>query len=127
VLETRVLHRSTKNVVLDVVYLVVGDHVMGNAIDRNAHGFLDEAIGTKAIAIDQRADKRAFELLVLFGAGSAWLRVAVNGRLGWSDGPRNVGDVLSVRFATLEILGARNAAAFTLDGTLLLAGRERLV
>jgi hypothetical protein len=127
VLETRVLHRSSKSVVLDVVYLVVGDHVMGNTIDRNAHGLLDETIGTEAIAVDQRTDKRALELLVLFRAGSGWLRIGVDGWLWRSERSRHLGDFLSVRLATLEVLGTRNAAAFTLDSTLLLAGRERLV
>jgi hypothetical protein len=113
--------------VFDVVDLVVGDHVVRNAVDRNAHGFLDETIGTESVAIDQRTDERALELLVLLGAGRTWLRVGVDGWLGWSDGSRHLGHILSIGFATLEVLSTRNAAAFTLDGTLLLAGREWLV
>jgi len=126
--ETRVLHRSSEDVVLDIVYLVVRDHVMRNAVDRNAHRLLDETIGTEAIAVNERADERALELLVLLGAGRSWLRVGVDGWLWWSDGPRHFSDFLTIRFAALEeALGTRNAAAFALDGTLLLAGRERLV
>jgi hypothetical protein len=125
--ETRILLRPSEDVVLDVVYFVVGDHVMRDTVDRNAHGLLDETISSEAVAIDKRTDERALELLVLLGAGSTWLRIRVDGWLWWSDGSRHLGDFLSIRFATLEVLGTRNAAAFTLDGTLLLARRERLV
>jgi hypothetical protein len=53
VLETRILHGSSKNVVLDVVYLIVGDHVVRDTVDRDAHGLLDKTVSTEAVAIDQ--------------------------------------------------------------------------
>jgi hypothetical protein len=59
VLKTRVLHGSDKDVMLDVVHLIIRYHVMRNAIDGDAHCLLDEPIWTETVAIDQWADQGA--------------------------------------------------------------------
>jgi hypothetical protein len=127
VLETGVLERPCECVVLYVVYLVVRYHVVRDAIDRDAHGLLDQTIGAEAIAVNQRTDERALELFVLLRAWQSRFDLRVGRRLGWSDRPWHLDILLTVGITALESVNARKAAAFAFDGTLLLAGRERLI
>jgi hypothetical protein len=127
VLETWILERSCELVVLDVVYLVVRHHVVRNAINGDAHGLLDQTIGAETVAVHQRTDQRALELLVLLGAWQSRFDLRVGRWLGWSERPWHLNILLAVGIGALEAVDTRKAAAFALDGSLLFAGRERLV
>jgi hypothetical protein len=127
VLETWILERSCECVLLYVVYLVVRHHVVRSAIDGDAHGLSNQTIGAEAVAVHQRTDQRALELLVLLGTWQSRVDLRVDRWRGWSERPWHLNVLLAVGIGALEAVDTRKAAAFAFDGTLLLARRERLI
>jgi len=124
VLKTWILERWCQCVLLYVVYLVVRHHVVKSAIDGDAHGLSNQAIGAEAVAVHQRTDQRALELLVPLGTWQSRFDLRVGRWLGWSERPWHLNVLLAVGIGALE---AVDADAFAFDGTLLFARRERLI
>jgi hypothetical protein len=83
VLETWILGRSCECVLLYLVYLVVRHHVVRSAIDGDFHGLSDQTTGAEVVAVHQRTDQRALELLVLLGTWQSRFDLRVDRWLSW--------------------------------------------
>jgi hypothetical protein len=124
--KTRVGYRSLQLSLFDIFDSVVRDEMMRDTVQRDAHGLLDQSVRSKAVAIDERANKLALHLLVTVAC--AW-----RGRLGvWLIGRRWWCWRQSVVVGNFVILGITAAfgllrGSLALHGSLLLAGREGLL
>jgi hypothetical protein len=125
-IQTRVGQGALKLSLLDIFNGVVGDKMMRDAVQRNAHRLLHQTIRPEAVAVNKGTNKLALYLLVAVGrAGCARLRlrgICWRRRSWWE----------SVIFCNFVLLGIATAfgflgGSFAFHCALLLARRERLL